>query len=236
MDTKEKFLIIIVFFEGKLYNITINPKKTFKFLLMKIASELEIEEFEKIRENYFFSNRNTNINIVEETEILGNIFKDEIKNSNFHEVFIRIKLEDKKYLKPEIIPISKDEVEIFRNELKKKIDILETENKFSHDLIGKFFKNMIEDKYSIFLNLINQKREIAFESKNYSFMLFEKIRNLYKDETIKDDFIRDSNILENYKNEIRRYTYLDSEKFIKFLEKVEDKMNDLINFVSSINS
>ena len=237
MDLREEKLTINLFFEGKIYDMPLNSKKSFKFLLMKIASELEIEEFEKLREKYVLSFKSLNINETTDQEILEVLFSKEIKNSikkNKEFIIIRLKLENKKYLKPEIIPIKEDELEVFKIELKQKKEILENEGqKFSHDLINKTFKSQIEDKYSVFLSEINQRKQEANESKNYSFMLLNRVRSYLEDENLKDDYEKNAEILQKCKNEIKKFNYLDSEKFKHFLDKVEEKINDLISFVTS---
>ncbi len=235
MDTTGKVFNIVLFFEGKIFNVVVNQNKSFKFLLMKIAGELEIEDFERLREKYVLSYRTNKINYILDSELLSIIFSKEIKISNTNEIEIRLKLEDKKYLKPEKAPIIEDEVEVFRIELKKKIEIVETENKnYAHDLMEKNFKSKIEDKYSIFLNEINQRKISAFESKKYSYMLLDKMKTYLTDDSLDVDFVNNTKILERYKNEIKKYTYLDAGKYKSFIDKVEEKINDLIEFVSSI--
>lgn len=235
MDLREKTIIINLFFEGKIYEIPINAKKSFKFLLMKIAGELEIEEFERLREKYVLSFKSTNINETSDQETLEVLFYKEIKkfkDDNF--LKIRLKLENKKYLTPEIIPIKQDELEVFKIELKQQKEMLETEGqKFSHDLIDKSFKSKIEDKYSAFLSQINQRKQEAIESKNYSFMLLNRVRSCLDDENMQNDYEKDAEFLTKRKDEIKKFTYLDSERFKIFVDKVEEKINDLISFVTS---
>lgn len=236
MNLRKKTLLINLFFEGKIYDLSINSKKSFKFLLMKIAGELEFEEFETLSEKYVLSYNNTNLNDTANQEALESLFKREIKSAkDNNEILIRLKLEDKKYLQPEATEIKQeDELEIFKIELRQKKEILETEGqKISHDLIIKSFKSQVEDKYSVFLNEINLKKRNAIESQNYSFMLLGRIRNFLDNENLKDDFDKDKELLQDMKREIRKFTYLDSERFKLFLEKVEEKMNDLIGFVTS---
>ncbi len=235
MDLRERTLLVNLFFEGKIYQIDVNAKKSFKFLLLKIAGELEIEEFESLKEKYVLSYKSTNLNDTTDQEVLEALFKREVKTAKDNEqIIIRLKLEDKKYMNPEVIPIKKDELEVFKIELKQKKEILETEGqKFSYDLIEKSFKSKVEDKYSAFLNEINQRKINAIESKNYSFMLLNRIRAFLEDDNLKDNLEKNSELLQQCKIEIKKFTYLDSERFKSFLDKLEEKISDLMSFVTS---
>ena len=46
--------------------------------------------------------------------------------------------------------------------------------------------------------------------------------------------MNNSEIIDQYKYEIKKFTYFDSKKYKNFIEKIEEKMNDIISFSDSM--
>lgn len=231
MELKEKLIYIQLFHCGKFFDFSVNSKKTFKFLLIKIAGEIELEDFENIREKFILSYNSSNLNIYKDSDLIESIFKKEIKRCRLDEMYLRIKLDEKKNLKPEMIPLKKDELQVFKIELKEKLDILETENLLmTHDSIEKRFIEKLLKKLDIIKEKLEKRKLIAIESKNYSYMLQEKIRNILDDNKIESKLMTNGDIIDEYKKDIFKFTYFDSERYKNFIGKIEEKMDDLIAF------
>lgn len=236
MELKEKILFISLLFEGKIYSFTVNSKKTFKFLLIKISSEIELEDIENFRERYILSYKNKNINDINDYELLEILFTKEIKNSIRNVVEIRVKLDNKSLLKPEqAFRAPEDELKIFKLDLKEKLEILENESSsFKNKMIEKLFQTKIQKNCELFMDIINRKKSHALESKTYSYKLIDKMKTLLENnEFLEKEYKCDNKILQKYKNEMRKYSYLDSSMYIAFIDKVEEKIRDLLNFVQS---